>query len=68
MPDWLKVFVLIVTLTGWVASVVVSLAQGKVPDATMLGIPAALVIALAPPITIGRGRGRRERDAESEES
>lgn len=56
MPDWLKTLALIVGLGGWLATVVATLMQGKLPDAATLGIPAALVIALAPPITIGRSR------------
>lgn len=66
MPDWMKTFVLIIGLGGWLASVVVSLFQGKLPDAATLGIPAALVIAVAPPITIGRGRARRTTAADDE--
>lgn len=56
MPQWIKAVFMIVGLGGWIATVIVTLAQGKLPDATTLGIPAALVIALAPPFTIGRNR------------
>lgn len=61
MPDWLKTCALVVVLSGWLATVVAYLVQGKLPDAATLGVPAAVVIALAPPITIGRGRANRAR-------
>lgn len=54
MPEWLKALFMIVGLGGWLATVAVTLWRGELPDATTLGIPAALVIALAPPVTIGR--------------
>lgn len=60
MPEWLKALFMIVGLGGWLATVTVTLVRGSLPDATTLGIPAALVIALAPPVTIGRGRGNAE--------
>lgn len=60
MPEWLKALFMIIGLGGWLATVVVTLMKGELPDATTLGIPAALVIALAPPISIGRGRGNTE--------
>lgn len=60
MPEWLKTLFMIVGLGGWLATVVVTLWRGELPDATTLGVPAALVIALAPPVTIGRGRGTEE--------
>jgi hypothetical protein len=64
VPDWLKIFVMIIGLGGWLATVVVTLWQGKLPDAATLGIPAALVLALAPPVTIGRRRANtRQRRA-----
>lgn len=66
MPDWMKTLVLIIGLGGWLATVAVSLFQGKLPDAATLGIPAALVIAIAPPITIGRGRANRQRGNEKD--
>lgn len=56
MPEWLKALFMIVGLGGWLATIVATLMKGELPDPTLLGIPAALVIALAPPITIGRGR------------
>lgn len=63
MPEWLKALFMIVGLGGWLATVCVTLYRGELPDATTLGIPAALVIALAPPVTIGRGRGTEEAPA-----
>lgn len=57
MPNWLKALSMIIGLGGWLATVVVTLMRDELPDATTLGIPAALVIALAPPVTIGRGQG-----------
>lgn len=59
MPEWLKIIVMMIGLGGWLATVIVTLWQGKLPDAATLGIPAALVLALAPPINIGRRRARR---------
>ncbi len=60
MPEWLKSLFMIVGLGGWLATVVVTLWRGSLPDATTLGVPAALVIALAPPVTIGRNRATEE--------
>lgn len=60
MPEWLKSLFMIVGLGGWLATVVVTLWRGELPDATTLGVPAALVIALAPPVTIGRNRANDE--------
>lgn len=60
MPDWAKILTLMLGLTGWSATVIATLWQGKIPDLGTLGIPAALILALAPPIRIGR------RGAESE--
>ena len=56
MPERLKTIALIVGLGGWLATVVVTLKRGELPDVATLGIPALLVTALAPPVTIGRGR------------
>lgn len=60
MPEWLKAVFLIVGLGGWLVTVLVTLYRGELPDATTLGVPAALVLALAPPVTLGRGRGNAD--------
>lgn len=71
MPNWAKVVTLIIGLGGYSAAVIASLFQGKIPDVATLGIPAALILALAPPISIGRNRARtaaaRRRAAPAEE-
>lgn len=66
VPDWAKIFTLIVGLLGWLATIAATLLQGKIPDIGTLGIPAALILALAPPIRIGRNRAEPEEDQESE--
>jgi hypothetical protein len=50
-------------LLGWSATVIATLWQGKIPDLGTLGIPAALILALAPPIRIGR-RGAADEPTE----
>jgi hypothetical protein len=55
VPQWLRNLVMITGLGAWLAVVVVTLVQGKLPDALMLGVPAGLVLALAPPSIGGRG-------------
>lgn len=66
MPEWLKALVMIVVLGGWLATVGVTLYRGSLPDAATLGVPAVAVIALAPPVTIGRGRGNAEAEPAAE--
>jgi hypothetical protein len=61
VPDWAKVVTLIIGLGGYSAAVIATLLQGKIPDVATLGIPAALILALAPPIRIGRNRATRRR-------
>lgn len=56
MPNWAKVVTLIIGLGGYSATVIATLWQGKIPDIGTLGIPAALILALAPPVRIGRRR------------
>jgi hypothetical protein len=60
----LKTLVMLVVLTAWLAVVCVSLLYGKIPDAAVLGIPAAVVLALAPPIPALRNRRRRSPPAD----
>ncbi len=64
MPGWAKNLVLIVGLSGWLAVVIAPLLKDQIPDAPMMGIPAALWIALAPPFKIGR-RGNEEGNADA---
>lgn len=66
VPDWAKIFTLILGLLGWSATIIATLAQGKIPDIGTLGIPAALILALAPPIRIGRGRADSAPEDETE--
>lgn len=61
MPNWAKVVTLIIGLGGYSAAVIATLFQGKIPDVATLGIPAALILALAPPIRIGRNRAPARR-------
>jgi hypothetical protein len=56
VPNWAKVVTLIIGLGGYSATVVAILLQGEIPDIGTLGIPAALILALAPPVRIGRRR------------
>jgi len=63
VPPWAKALTLLVGLGGYTATVVAMLIHGKIPDIGTLGIPAALIIALAPPLKIGRSRARsRQQD------
>lgn len=50
MPAWLRNLTMIVGLIGWGATVAAYIAQGQLPDALVLGVPAGLILALAPPI------------------
>jgi hypothetical protein len=72
MPQWLRNLVMLVVLGGWLAVVTVSLMQGKLPDAAVLGVPAAVVLALAPPGALSRRKPpahqRRELAVREEET
>lgn len=52
--DRVKNLFLFIVLLGWGATVSTTIAQGKIPDAPLLGIPGMLWLALNPP-RIGRG-------------
>lgn len=56
VPQWARTLTLIIGLLGYSATVAATLIQGKIPDIGTLGIPAALILALAPPVRIGRNR------------
>ena len=66
MPAWLRNLVMLVGLGAWLAVVIVSLVRGQLPDALLLGVPAGLVLALAPP-SIGRGSGESQNTGTSAE-
>lgn len=70
MPQWLKNCVMLVVLLTWLTVVAVTLYQGKLPDAPVLGIPAAVVLALAPPgaLTLRRTGNRSQGKSPDEES
>jgi hypothetical protein len=69
VPDWAKVFTLMTGLVGYSAAVIATIVQGKIPDLGTLGIPAALILALAPPVRITRNRARAaEPEADDTES
>lgn len=64
MPEWAKIMTLIVALGAWLAVIAAYLLQGKLPDAVLMGIPAALIVALTPAsITSRRVRRNRARPA-----
>jgi hypothetical protein len=67
VPSWLKALVMITGLGAWLLTVCVMLWRKQTPDAAILGIPAALVIALAPPFRITRGREEEEPADEPEQ-
>jgi hypothetical protein len=57
---------MLVVLTAWLAVVAVSLLLGKLPDAAVLGVPAAVVLALAPPGVLTRKRSPRRKPKDDE--
>ncbi len=60
MPAWLRAVALLVGLAGWGATLAAYLIQGQLPDALILGVPAGMILALAPPL-------RRRSDDENSE-
>lgn len=62
MPAWLRNLVMIVGLLVWAVVVGAYLMRDQLPDALLLGVPAALVLALAHPEI---PRRRREQVTES---
>lgn len=61
MPNWAKIVTLVIGLGGYSAAVIATLLQGGIPDVATLGIPAALILALAPPVRLGRRRAQSKR-------
>ena len=63
MPQWARLFVLLVGMLAWVAMVAVSLWMQQIPSAVLVGFPAALWLALSGGDTIARKRARSARTA-----
>jgi hypothetical protein len=68
MPQWLRNLTLLVVLGTWLTVVGFTLYRGELPNAAVLGIPAAVVVALAPPIAIGRSQRRRSQQQDDEDT
>lgn len=61
MPQWARLFVLLVGMLAWLAMVAVSLWMQQIPSAVIVGFPAALWLALSGGDTIARKRARSTR-------
>lgn len=57
MSDRARNVVMSVVLAGWLVVIGAYVAHGQLPDAALVGVPAAVILALAPPRI-----GRRSRD------
>jgi hypothetical protein len=56
MPQWARLFVLLVGMLAWLAMVGVSLWLKQIPSAVLIGFPAALWLALSGGDSIARRR------------
>lgn len=56
MPQWARLFVLLVGMLAWLSIVAVSLWLQQIPSAVIVGFPAALWLALSGGDTIARRR------------
>lgn len=61
MPQWARLFVLLVGMLAWLAMVGVSLWLKQIPSAVLIGFPAALWLALSGGDTIARKRASTTR-------
>jgi hypothetical protein len=64
MPQWARLFVLLVGMLAWLGIVAVSLWLQQIPSAVIVGFPAALWLALSGGDTIARKRASPIRTAE----
>lgn len=64
MSDRVRTAVMMIVLAVWAAVIGAYLWRGQLPDAALLGVPAAVILALAPP-TIG---WRRNNTAAADEA
>jgi glucose-6-phosphate-specific signal transduction histidine kinase len=63
MPQWARMFVLLVGMTGWLAAVAVSLFLQQIPSAAVISIPAGLWLALSGGSKISQKRAVRKKTA-----
>ena len=63
MTKWESTFVLLIGMLAWLAIVGVSLWIKKIPDAWIIGFPAALWLALTGESRITRRRANRDEPA-----
>lgn len=66
MPQWARLFVLLVGMLAWLAMVGVSLWLKQIPSAVLIGFPAALWLALSGGDTIARKRTAARRSAKTD--
>lgn len=62
MPAWVRPTFVVSTLAVWAIVVFVMLWRGTIPDAAFMGVPVAVFVAAAPPMTLGRGREAGQQD------
>lgn len=63
LPKWARTFMLLTGMLAWLAIVGVSLLLKKIPDAWIIGFPAALWLALTGESRIGRRRASQSEPA-----
>lgn len=67
MPQWARLFVLLVGMLAWLAMVAVSLWLKQIPSAVLIGFPAALWLALSGGDTIARKRASVRRTSKADQ-
>lgn len=65
MPKWARTFMLLTGMLAWLAIVGVSLLIREIPDAWIIGFPAALWLALTGESRITRRRASRAETADA---
>lgn len=65
MPQWAKLFVLLMGMFAWLGIVVVSLWLKQIPGAVIIGFPAGLWLALSGGNTIARKRAERAKKGDN---
>ena len=65
MPQWARLFVLLVGMFAWLGIVIVSLFLKQIPGAVLIGFPAGLWLALSGGNTIARKRAQRAKKGDN---